>query len=153
MSGLLISLKPNEKFLVNGTLLSNGPKRGQIQVGNDVNVLRLSDALHPDDVTTPLKRIYYTTQLILSCDAKATDVASEIDRGLDNLVSVFENTPILKIIEKSRRAASGGRYYSLLNSLKTLLKLEDDLLARAVSTPQGVHIQTGVTQSRQAMSA
>lgn len=152
MSGLLISLKPNEKFLVNGTLLANGPKRSQIQVGNDVNVLRLSDAIHPDQVTTPLKRIYYSTQIILSGDAEAKDVEADIQSGLKALAAVFENTPISKVIEKADRAAKSGRFYSLLNFLKTLLKLEDDLLARSALPATAGHMADRST-SRLAMSA
>lgn len=153
MSGLLISLKPNEKFLVNGTLIANGPKRGQIQVGNNVNILRLSDAIHPDQATTPLKRIYYATQIILSCDAKAEDVEADIQAGLKDLAVVFENTPILKVIEKAMRAASGGRYYSLLNALKTLLKLEDDLLGRCVAHNQIDYVNATADKPHMAMSA
>lgn len=153
MSGLLISLKPNEKFLVNGALLTNGPKRGQIQVGTDVHVLRLSDAIHPDQATTPLKRIYYTTQIILSCDAKAQDVEANIRSGLEDLAVVFENTPILKVIEKAIRAANAGRYYSLLNALKTLLKLEDDLLGRCKAHNQIDYVNAAADKPHMAMSA
>ncbi|MGJ8562378.1 MAG: flagellar biosynthesis repressor FlbT [Alphaproteobacteria bacterium] len=135
MSGLLISLKPNEKFLVNGALLTNGPKRGQIQVGDDVNVLRLSDAIHPDEATTPLKRLYYSIQIILSCDALASDVQDDIQNGLDDLIAVFENTPVLKTLEKAKKSAAVGRYYSVLCALKTLLKLENELLSRSISIP------------------
>jgi len=60
MSGLVLSLKAEEKFLVNGALLINGSKRSQIRIGgDDVNVLRLSDAMHPREITTPVRRVYY----------------------------------------------------------------------------------------------
>lgn len=129
MAGLVISLKPNENFLVNGALLKNGPKRGQICVGDDVSVLRMSDAIHPDDATTPVKRVYYTTQIILSCDVKACDVDVELQTGLAGLATVFENTPILKSVEKAIRSAKAGRYYSVLCALKPLLEVEDQILS------------------------
>jgi len=83
MSGLVLSLKAEEKFLVNGALLINGSKRSQIRIGDDdVNVLRLSDALHPDEVTTPVRRVYYAAQIFLSGDAKANDISADILDGL-----------------------------------------------------------------------
>lgn len=133
MAGLVLSLKPNEKFLVNGALLSNGPKRGQICVGDDdVHVLRMSDVIHPDEVTTPIRRVYYATQLILSGDAGAIEIDGDIRQGLEALSTVFEGTPLKKNIEKAKTALQNGRYYSVLCALKPLLKVEEELLAKPV---------------------
>ena len=133
MAGLVLSLKPNEKFLVNGALLSNGPKRGQICVGDDdVHVLRMSDVIHPDEVNTPIRRVYYAIQIILSGDAGAIEIDGEIREGLDALMTVFEGTPLKKNIEKAQFAIKNGRYYSALCALKPLLKVEEDLLAKPV---------------------
>ena len=135
MAGLVLSLKPNEKFLVNGALLSNGPKRGQICVGDDdVHVLRMSDVIHPDEVNSPIRRVYYATQLILSGDVGAINIDSEIRSGLDALNMVFEGTPLQKKIEKAQAAVNNGRYYSVLCALKPLLKVEEELLAKPVPT-------------------
>jgi len=133
MSGLVLSLKAEEKFLVNGALLINGSKRSQIRIGDDdVNVLRLSDALHPDEVTTPVRRIYYAAQIFLSGDAKANDISADILDGLSALEVVFENTPLQDQIQKSKKAAADGRYYSLICALRPLLVLEAKLLDVAV---------------------
>lgn len=133
MAGLVLSLKPNEKFLVNGALLSNGPKRGQICVGDDnVNVLRMSDVIHPSEVNTPIRRVYYAAQIILSGDAGAIEIEADIRNGLDALESVFAETPLLKNIEKAKAAASNARYYSVLCALKPLLSVEEELLGRPV---------------------
>jgi len=82
MSGLVLSLKAEEKFLVNGALLINGSKRSQIRIGgDDVNVLRLSDAMHPREVTTPVRRVYYAAQIYLSGDANPEDITCDILDG------------------------------------------------------------------------
>ena len=129
MSGLVISLKPNERFLVNGALLSNGTKRSQICVeGDDVYVLRLSDAIHPASVDTPIKRVYYLVQLILSGDVSPTDVAQRLDSGLQALRDVFANTPLAEALSKAHVSAEAGRYYSTLYALKSLFGLEAEML-------------------------
>lgn len=138
MSGLVLSLKPNEKFLVNGAMLVNGPKRGQICVeDNDVYVLRLSDVIHPEEVTTPVKRVYYALQLILSCDMKVDEALDPILEGLNSLSCVFENTPYVKHAHKAQSAVLQDRYYSALCSLKSLLEIETDLFKRHAETQRG----------------
>lgn len=134
MAGLVLSLKPNEKFLVNGALLENGPKRSQIRIETDgVNVLRLSDVIHPDDVNTPIKRIYYAAQLVLSGDETVENTEASIKSGLETLLLVFEGTNYVKNIAKAITAIDNGRYYSVLCALKPLLTIEKDMLA--VPTP------------------
>ncbi|MDB2438713.1 flagellar biosynthesis repressor FlbT [Hellea sp.] len=133
MAGLVLSLKPNEKFLVNGALLSNGPKRGQICVGDDdVNVLRMSDVIHPSEVNTPVRRVYYAAQIILSGDVGAIETDADIRKGLEALATVFADTPLIKNINKAQAAAANARYYSVLCALKPLLRIEEDLLAQPV---------------------
>jgi len=129
MSGLVISLKADEKFLVNGALLINGSKRSQIRIGaDDVNVLRLSDALHPDEVKTPVRRVYYAAQIYLSGDAPASEITAEITAGLSSLAHVFEHTPLMPQIRKAEKSVKARRFYSLLCTLKPLMALEAKLL-------------------------
>jgi flagellar protein FlbT len=126
----MISLKPNEKFLVNGALLANGPKRGQICIeGNDVNVLRLSDVIHPDTVRTPVTRLYHTLQTILSGDMMEATAKIDIADRYEALAYVFENSQGGDKLALSRRAWEGGRHYSALCHLKPLIALETALFA------------------------
>lgn len=136
MAGLVISLRPKEKFLVNGALLMNGEKRSQICIPNDdTHVLRMSDAIHPKDVNTPVKRVYYAVQMILSCDRPANEMDADVKAGLDALMAVFDGTPMKSPLEKANMAFLKGRYYSVLNTLKSLLTIEDELLNRNSATP------------------
>ena len=131
MSGLVISLKPNEKFLVNGALLCNGNKRGQICVpGNNVFILRMTDAIHPNDVTTPIRRLYYSVQLILSYDSSPLEMHDKTLSQLDALIKVLSGTPVEGGLQKARTAFAKGRYYSVLYALKSMLEFEDQLLSR-----------------------
>jgi flagellar protein FlbT len=130
MPGLVLSLKADEKFLVNGALLQNGPKRGQIHLpDNSVYVLRLSDCLHPDDIHTPVQRAYYQVQLILSGDTSHSTGTLDLFVSLSGLDKVFKGTRIETQISKAVTAASLGRYYSVLVTLKRILSLEQTMLA------------------------
>lgn len=129
MAGLLISLKPNEKFLVNGALLSNGPKRGQICVeGDNINVLRLSDVIHPDEVRTPVTRLYSAVQTLLSGDHVGEEASDNIEQQFRTLMTVLKGTPLSETLMKSYKAWVDGRVYSALCRLKPLIPVEAELL-------------------------
>jgi flagellar protein FlbT len=135
MSGLLLSLKPNEKFLVNGALLSNGPKRGQICVeGENVNVLRLSDVIHPDEVRTPVTRLYSAVQTLLSGDAAGEEACDQVEQYYRSLTTVLDGTDLAATLLKSYKAWVDGRVYSALCRLKPLIPAEAELLGLAPAT-------------------
>ena len=130
MAGLVLSLKANEKFLVNGALLQNGDKRGQIHLpDSSVNVLRLSDCLHPDEAHTPVRRAYYLAQLILSGDVSEENGALDLLSSLNTLNDILKDTEAGLSLGKALLAASAGRYYSVLCSLKRVFDMEDKMLA------------------------
>ena len=86
--GLVIRLRPHEKFLINGAVVENGEKRAKLRIKSpDANILRLRDALHPNDVTTPVRRLYYTAQLAVTGDLEPPQALTELVAGLDEEVA------------------------------------------------------------------
>lgn len=134
MSGLTLTLKPNEKFLVGGNLVQNGPRRGSIRVGDDVFVLRLSDALHPDEVTTPLRRAYHVVQLILAGELSADEGIADVRARWDVLMPIFAEAGAAEQMENVSTAIDARRYYSAIVGMKALFGLEDELLCRGQPT-------------------
>lgn len=57
MTGLVLKLGPKERILINGAVIENGDRRSRITVLTaQANILRLKDAIHPDDANTPVRR-------------------------------------------------------------------------------------------------
>lgn len=130
MTGLTLTLKPREKFLVGGNLVENGPRRSSIRIADEnVFVLRLSDALHPNQVNTPVRRTYHAAQLILACEVSAEEGQPELLTRLTSLTKVFGRTPHASLIQRICSCAISGRYYGVLVGLKTLIDVEDAMLA------------------------
>ena len=67
---LKLSLKPGEKFVLNGAVLANGDKRTSLVIQNKACVLREKDIMQPKDAKTPAK-FYF-----LSCPAHAAHPAT-----------------------------------------------------------------------------
>ncbi|WP_370335897.1 flagellar biosynthesis repressor FlbT [Parvularcula marina] len=137
--GLTLSLKPREKFLVGGCLVENGPKKSSIKIIDEsVRVLRLSDALHPDEVKTPVTRAYHLAQMILACAVEETDARQDLLNRLNELQMVFEETPACDLIARATEAAGLRRYHAVLGSLKTVIGLEAHLLEKILLEQQAL---------------
>jgi flagellar protein FlbT len=62
---LKITLKPNEKMIVGGAVVTNGnSKNTNLIIENNVPVLRQKDILSEKDATSPCSRIYFLIQLM-----------------------------------------------------------------------------------------
>lgn len=127
MTGLILNLRPWESFLVGGHVLQNGSKKAQLRVRDEsVGVLRLSDALHPDEVRSPLTRAYYAAQLLLLGNAAPGVSPEALDSLLEQASSALGGS---RPIETAQRFARGGRYYMVMRTLKPLLPEEALLLS------------------------
>ena len=74
MSGLVLKLGPHERVLINGAVIENGDKRSRLAIMTpNAKILRLRDAIHPEEVNTPVRRVCYIAQLVLTGDADPAD--------------------------------------------------------------------------------
>ena len=79
MSGLVLKLNPRERVLINGAVIENGDRRSRLSIMTpNVNILRLRDAIRPDEATTPVRRVCYIAQLVLSGDVKIEDARVQL---------------------------------------------------------------------------
>jgi flagellar protein FlbT len=130
VAGLVLSLRPYEKFLVGGVVLQNGPKRASLRVQSDqAGVLRLSEALHPDEAHTPLTRAYYVAQALLVGDVEEAEGAPLLARLLENASAAFEGFAFAAPLAEAERAAARGAPYAVMRALRPLLPQEAALLS------------------------
>jgi flagellar protein FlbT len=132
MSGLVLKLGPKERVLVNGAVIENGDRRARIAILTpNANILRLKDAIHPEEATTPVRRVCYIAQLVLSGDADPQEAPLQLRRGIDQLAQVFLDGDSQRQLQTARAAVAAGQAYQALKALRALLPLEDRLLASA----------------------
>ncbi len=83
MSGLILKLRPHEELMINGVLVENGERNTRLRVKTEgAHILRLRDAIKPEDATTPLTRAYYIAQLAVSGQLPAAEAASILKDAL-----------------------------------------------------------------------
>jgi len=130
MSGLVLKIAPGERFIINGATLENGDKPSRIRIiEGDARVLRLRDALHPNDVNTPVKRVYYAIQLLITGDVNEVEALPSIDSQCVQLLEVFSGIDG-ELIPTLRAMVARGNYYSALCHLRQVLAIEAELLKR-----------------------
>jgi flagellar protein FlbT len=71
---LKITLKPNEKMIVSGAVVTNGnTKNTDLIIENNVPVLRQKDIISEKDATSPCSRIYFIIQLMYIDEENLSD--------------------------------------------------------------------------------
>ncbi len=128
MTGLVLKLGPYERVLINGAVIENGERRSRLAIMTpNANILRLRDAIHPEQVTTPVRRVCYIAQLVLSGDADAKDAKFQLLRGIEQLSQVLTDADSRALLSQATAAVMEDQHYQALKSLRGLLPREERL--------------------------
>ncbi|WP_171188596.1 flagellar biosynthesis repressor FlbT [Ruegeria sp. HKCCC2117] len=130
MSGLVLKLAPKERVLINGVVIENGDRRSRFSIMTpQANVLRLKDAIHPDEANTPVRRVCYAAQLVLSGDMEPEHARQQLLRRVEELSQVFKDADSRRVLSEATDALVAEHYYKCLKSLRSLLPREERLMA------------------------
>lgn len=134
MAGLVLKLAPKERVLINGAVIENGDRRSRLSIVTpDANILRLRDAIHPEEANTPVRRVCYATQLILSGDARQDEARLPLLRRIEELSQVFTDADSRACLSEATEALLTDHPYKCLKALRALLPREERLMAARVS--------------------
>ncbi|EIE51599.1 flagellar biosynthesis repressor FlbT [Salipiger aestuarii] len=130
MSGLVLKLGPRERVLINGAVIENGDRRSRLSIVTpNANILRLRDAIHPDEARTPVRRLCYTVQLVLTGDAEAPRAKNQLLRSIEELSRILTDPDSRKLLTTATDALLEEQFYQCLKALRALIPREDRLLA------------------------
>lgn len=130
MTGLILKLAPSERVLINGAVIENGDRRAKLSIRTpNAHILRLKDAIHPDRVGTPVARVYYICQLILTGEIDAEEGHSQLLLGIEQLSQVFLDRDSRVILNGATGHVISKNYYHVLKQLRELLPREARLMA------------------------
>ncbi|EEE36204.1 flagellar FlbT [Rhodobacteraceae bacterium KLH11] len=130
MSGLVLKLAPKERVLINGVVIENGDRRSRFSIMTpQANVLRLRDAIHPEEVNTPVRRVCYAAQLVLSGDTEPDQARQQLLRRVEELSQVFTDADSRRVLADATEALVAEQYYKCLKALRSLLPREERLMA------------------------
>lgn len=119
--GLRLRLRPRERIIINGCVVTNGDRRNTITVSSFGQVLRSKDIMQPEDAQTPSQKLYFAIQMLLINGSVSEDDIKHVNRlGSFAFVSLGadeERGRLLTAMEHTHQ----GDYYKALAELRPLL--------------------------------
>jgi flagellar protein FlbT len=137
---LKLSLKPGERFVLNGAVVQNGDRRGVLILQNKASVLREKDIMQEEEVTTPARHVYFPVMMMYLDEANALRQYDEFVRRLSEFMGVIRNPDVLADCVAISRHAMAREYYKALMLCRKLIEYEDERLgngAAGVSAGRG----------------
>jgi len=129
---LKIILKPHEKFIIGGAVITNGDAKSTFVVENDVPILREKDILSLAAADTPCKRIYFSIQLMY-VDNK--NLPEHHKTYWELVKDVAEAAPSTKpLLQEISNEILHDRYYQALKLTKKLIDYELEAINRVRNT-------------------
>ena len=126
---LKITLKPQEKMILGGAVISNGNNAGcELIIENKVPILREKDILSENNADTPCRQLYFIIQLMYIDEGNQAihqknywDLVNEIVKAAPSTVG---------LIDHINEEIVGGRYYQALKLAQKLIDYEQEVVSR-----------------------
>lgn len=130
--GLKLTLKPNERVIIGGAVITNDNVITRLTIENTVPVLRRKDIMAVQDATTVCKRLYLTVQLIYIDEQNRAEHQNVYWQLSREIVQAAPSTSGLmddicnQILKKN--------YYHALRLAKKLIAYEKEVMDRVTQS-------------------
>lgn len=138
---LKLTLKPDERIIVNGCAMRNSSRRHVLTIETHADVIRGHDLLEPEGIATPVRRVYFLIQTALTRADLRDDLVPAIQKQLAVLATVFGGGNVGQIFEAAN-FVSIGDYYKALSALRPVMRHEEVILSRKADRVAKGEIQT-----------
>jgi len=126
---LKLSLKPGEKFVLNGAVLANGDKRASLVLQNKACVLREKDIMQPADAKTPARRIYLPIMMMYLDGENFEEYYTEFALRMTEFMGAVQTRAVLAACIEISRDVTDGSYYKALMNCRKLFDFEQERLS------------------------
>jgi flagellar biosynthesis repressor protein FlbT len=125
---LKLSLKPGEKFVLNGAVLANGDKRTSLVIQNKACVLREKDIMQPNDANTPARLVYLAIMMMYLDGESSEEPYNEFALRMTEFMGAIRNREVLAACVEISRDVTQGHYYKALMACRKLFDYEQERL-------------------------
>lgn len=128
---LQLTLKPGERVIVAGAVLTNGSSVAHLQIENHVPLLRQKDILTESEATSPCKKIYFVIQLMYIGGGLTAELAQVYWELVRDVLAAAPSTNDL--ISEISTYIVNSSFYPALKVAKKLISYEEELLNHATT--------------------
>lgn len=132
---LKLSLRPGERFVVNGAVVQNGDRRSALVLQNKASVLREKDIMQPEEANSPARRIYFPVMLMYLDEGSQSALYGEFAERLAEFMGAVRNPGILTECLNISAEVMAGEHYKALMRCRKLIVYEDERLGMADVDP------------------
>jgi flagellar protein FlbT len=126
--GLKITLKPGERMIIGGAVITNGGGKTNLIVENTVPILREKDILSTENANSPARRIYFAIQLMYIDN---NNLPKHHKLYWELVKDFLEAAPsALDIVDQISRDILEANYYQALKHCRKLIAYEKEVIAR-----------------------
>ncbi len=126
---LKIDLKPGEKFVLNGAVVSVGRDGRSLLLQNEAVLLREKDIMQEEDANTPARRIYFTVMLMYIDPPNRERYIYQYQMLVEGFAQASAAAPELqKALIPMIQNVAAGDYYHALRQCRKLFDIESQLL-------------------------
>ncbi|MGD9307166.1 MAG: flagellar biosynthesis repressor FlbT [Desulfobacterales bacterium] len=135
---LKITLKPNERMIIGGAVVTNGETRADFTIENKVPLLRQKDIMSENEANSPSRHLYFVIQLmyidqdnVLTYHNTYWSIAQDIVKAAPS---------VLGLIDQISELILGNQYYQALKLTKTLIEYEQEVTHRVRKPSRSLQI-------------
>lgn len=123
---LKITLKPNERIIIDGAVITNGKSSSDLIIENNVPVLRQKNIMSEKDANSPCRRIYLVIQLMY---VDGQNLEAYHTMYWDLVRDLIKAVPsILDLIDQISEHILNADYYLALKLARTLIDYEEEVI-------------------------
>jgi flagellar protein FlbT len=126
---LKLTLKPGERFVINGAVVENGDRRSTLTIQNQAAVLRERDIMQPEDATTPMRRIYFAIMMLYLDEENSDRYKQEFAVRLSEFMEAISTPEALRTCVDIIQLVEAKQYYKALLAAKSLYDFEETRLS------------------------
>jgi flagellar protein FlbT len=125
---LKITLKPNEKMILDGAVISAGANKCEFLVENKVAILRQNSILTPEAADSPAKRIYLAIQLMYVDPQKIVAHQKLYWQLVKEFIDAAPSS--IGLVDRINEFIYIEKYYDALKLAKKLIEFEQEVVKR-----------------------
>ena len=125
---LKITLKPNERMIVGGAVITNGNTRCDLLIENKVPILRQNDIMREEDADSPCRRIYFAIQLMYIDEENLIEHHNAYWKLVQDTVKAAPS--MLALIDQISEHILNNKYYQALKLARKLIDYEQEVIDR-----------------------
>jgi len=125
---LKISLKPHERIVIGGAVITNGSTKSELFFENKVPILREKDIMTEADACSPARRIYFVVQLMYIDEVNLAMHHKNYWSLVNDFLKAAPSS--LPMIDHLNDNILKGQYYAALKTAKKLIEYEQEVISR-----------------------